>query len=234
MYWRDFLYYQRSEQLAIIVLLALIFLVFVLNLVFANQRRTTVVINQNDSLIAAFDRFYNSLEVTDNNVSNSVYIHAPSAPNKEKQQESDNNSYTRYKPQKLSMGEKIFINNSDTTDWKKVPGIGSSYASRIVKYRALLGGYVSIEQLREVYGMDDERYESIISYIDVDELVTKLSVNKLEFKELLKHPYLNYKQVQAIVNLRKKKGDIKSMNELYILNEFTDDDIARIEPYLEF
>jgi hypothetical protein len=56
----------------------------------------------------------------------------------------------------------------------------------------------------------------------------------MEFRELLKHPYLNYRQVQAIVNLRKKRGKIASINELAMLDEFTSEDIFRIEPYLEF
>ena len=62
----------------------------------------------------------------------------------------------------------------------------------------------------------------------------KLWINELEFKELLRHPYLNYKQVRAIMNLRKKKGNIASIHELVMLDEFTSEDIFRIEPYLAF
>ncbi len=62
----------------------------------------------------------------------------------------------------------------------------------------------------------------------------KIKVNELEFRELLRHPYLNYKQVQAIVSLRRRKGDIVSIGELSMLDEFTSTDIDRLEPYLEF
>ena len=114
------------------------------------------------------------------------------------------------------------------------PGIGSNFASRIVKYRELLGGYTSPEQLLEVYGMDYERYNQIYPFLTIDADVTRINVNKLEFKELLRHPYLNYKQVQVIVNLRKKKGEIISLSQLAMLDEFTSDDINRLAPYLEF
>ena len=117
---------------------------------------------------------------------------------------------------------------------RKLPGIGSSYASRIVKYRELLGGYVSLEQLLEVYGMENELYSRIIPYISTDTNYRKIKVNELEFRELLRHPYLNYKQVQAIVSLRRRKGDIVSIGELSMLDEFTSADIDRLEPYLEF
>ncbi len=130
----------------------------------------------------------------------------------------------------------IILNNSDTVDWKKIPGIGSIYASRIVKYRDLLGGFARVEQLLEVYGIDNELYSSIIPYIyiETNTNLRKVQVNKSEFREMLRHPYLNYKQVQAIINLRRRKGDIVSINELSMLDEFTTDDIYRLEPYLEF
>ena len=56
----------------------------------------------------------------------------------------------------------------------------------------------------------------------------------MEFKELLRHPYMNYKQVQAVMSIRRRKGDITSIRELSILDEFTPEDIFRLEPYLDF
>ena len=142
-----------------------------------------------------------------------------------------NDNYIR--AEKLSKGETISLNSSDTTEWKKIPGIGSSYSSRIVKYSALLGGFASKEQLLEVYGVEADMYASISPYIEEDANWSKLNINQLEFKELLRHPYLNYSQVQVIINLRNKKGDITSLNELSIFDEFTHDDISRLTPYLE-
>ncbi len=126
------------------------------------------------------------------------------------------------------------MNSTDTAEWKRVPGIGTVYASRIVKYRERLGGFARKEQLLEVYGLEGELYARIAPYIEVSGSVRKLAVNQLEFKELLRHPYLSYKQVQAIVNLRHRKGGVDSIQELGMLDEFTSDDIYRLEPYLEF
>ena len=63
--------------------------------------------------------------------------------------------------EKLSKGETILLNASDTAEWKKIPGIGSVYASRIVQYRNLLGGFSHVEQLLEVYGIDQELFSRI-------------------------------------------------------------------------
>lgn len=147
----------------------------------------------------------------------------------------DRDRYSRYpRVEKLSEGETISLNSTDTSEWKKIPGIGTVYASRIVKYRERLGGFVRKEQLLEVYGVDSELYARITPYIELGGGWRKVSINHLEFKELLRHPYLSYKQVQAIVNLRDRKGRVDSIQELGMLDEFTSDDIYRLEPYLEF
>lgn len=136
--------------------------------------------------------------------------------------------------EKLKEGETISLNAADTADWKKIPGIGDTYSTRIIEYRERLGGYVRKEQLREVYGINEELYTRIAPYIQPDSTCNKVAINHLEFKEILRHPYLNYKQVQAIMNLRRKKGTIDSIRELGMLDEFTSEDIFRLEPYLQF
>lgn len=144
-------------------------------------------------------------------------------------------SASRYRRiEKLAPGETISLNETDTTVWQKIPGIGSSFAARIVKYRELLGGFVRKEQLLEVYGMDPERYDRIAPYIEEGGSYRKIKLNEWEFKALLRHPYLNYKQVQEVVTLRRKKGRITSLAQLAMLDAFTYDDLLRLEPYLEF
>ena len=81
---------------------------------------------------------------------------------------SQGNRYPRYpRVEKLSEGETISLNATDTAEWKRVPGIGTVYASRIVKYHERLGGFARKEQLLEVYGVDGELYARIAPYIEV-------------------------------------------------------------------
>ena len=166
-----------------------------------------------------------------------------SQPNKSNQialyQKENNQREFKYtKQEKLKDSEYIFLNETDTAQWKKVPGIGSAYAARIVKYNKLLGGFTSITQLREVYGIDDELFDNISLYVmEEDNIINKckkLEVNKLEFKEIVAHPYIDYEQTKAIVNLRRRIGNISSINELAMLDEFTPEDIKRISHYLQF
>ena len=243
MRWKDFLYYQKGEKLAIILLLVLIVLTLIFNLMLSQRNSQAINFTQNDSLVKAFEEFQKNLIIQesasyqdmDNEVSTNYERTERQSFSQSPSTENTRSSYTPFpKAEKLAAGETIPLNSIDTAEWKKVPGIGSSFASRIVKYQSLLGGFVSVDQLREVYGIDNEMFSRISPYVQEDENFKKIQVNKLEFKELLSHPYLNYKQVQAIMNLRKKKGNITSMNELAMLDEFTSDDIFRVEPYLEF
>lgn len=227
------------------MLLILIVLTLILQVLFSTRRSSERVLQQNDSLIRAFEQFQRSGQILQPDTAG--YNERSETGRKivsdgNRSGEADAPSFERKHPVypaypvtvKLRPGETISLNEADTSRWKMIPGIGSSYASRIVKYRELLGGFVRREQLLEVYGVDAELFGRISPYIAPDSLCRLLPVNSAAFSELLRHPYLNYEQVQAIVNLRRKKGDIQSIRELAMLDQFTDADIVRLEPYLEF
>ena len=255
MYWKDFFYYRRGSALAVVILLTLILLTLIFNAILSLRNPSEIVIEQNDSIVLEFIAFKDSLKtkkiVETNEIveigntrrtieSNQLLESQQSLENSQSLQSSQslqpkgNSYYHNHISEKLSLGQVISLNEGDTSVWKKIPGIGSSYSSRIIKYKNLLGGYVNKEQLLEVYGIDNDLYVKISPFIQEDSNYTKVKINELEFKELLKHPYLNYKQVQVIVNLRQKKGDIISVNELSMLDEFTSEDIIRLDPYLDF
>lgn len=129
----------------------------------------------------------------------------------------------------------IDINLADTTDFKVLKGIGSTLASRIVKYRNALGGFHSILQVAETYGLREEIFKDIEKQLNVNSVVLKkILINKASKDELSKHPYISYKQADIIINYRKQHGDfnnIKSMTEIKPLDQ---DFLRKIEPYLQF
>ena len=107
------------------------------------------------------------------------------------------------------------INVADSTALIALPQIAEVMASRIHRYRNRLGGFINIEQLFEVKGMNAERFEAIKPYIVLEHNeIVKINVNQDEFKALLRHPYLEYEQVKAIVNHRERKGFIKDWDQL--------------------
>jgi len=136
---------------------------------------------------------------------------------------------------KFSEGTIVELNTADTTVLKKVPGIGSAFAKRIVSYRNLLGGFYSVTQLSEVYGIDEDRYASLKQWFNANpDLISKLELNKITQESLNKHPYINYNQSRVIIQLRKQKGKLTGWENLQLLNEFTDVDKIRLQHYLSY
>lgn len=132
---------------------------------------------------------------------------------------------------KLSKGEHISINVSDTTALKRVPGIGSYYARQVVRLRERLGGIASTSQLLEIENFPKEA----LQYIHIDgSNVRRLNVNRLTLQQLKRHPYINYYQARAITDYRRLHGEITSIDQLGRMKEFKPADLQRLAPYLEF
>ena len=132
---------------------------------------------------------------------------------------------------KLHAGETIDLSSADTMQLKKIPGIGSYYAGKIVRYRSRLGGFVSLSQLKEISGLP----EDIAAWVTLDNTpVTQLHINQLTFGELLKHPYLNFEQVRAIIDHRRHYGPVSSFSDLQTYPAFSAADFERLKPYIAF
>lgn len=134
-------------------------------------------------------------------------------------------------PVKLSVGEHIALNTADTTTLKRVPGIGSGYARAIVNYRNRLGGYVDVNQLLDIKGIPSEALQYIVLG---NNDVKKLDVNHLSLNQLKQHPYLNFYQARALVESRRLHGPLRSAADLRLISDFTEADIKRLIPYLQF
>lgn len=134
-------------------------------------------------------------------------------------------------PIKLRPGEHIDINTADTTQLKKIPGIGSVYARAVVRRREKIGGFYSKDQLAEIDGFPQEA----MPYVKISaEKVRKLNLNRLTYAQLRQHPYLNYYQARDIVDYRRLRGPLKSLADLRLLKSFTPADMERLKPYVEF
>nr|WP_121273956.1 helix-hairpin-helix domain-containing protein [Pedobacter schmidteae] len=129
----------------------------------------------------------------------------------------------------------IEVNGADTTELDKIKGIGSTFAKRIVKYRERIGGFYKKEQLMEVFGLDSAKFIEIKDQVTID--VTKLrkiKINTAAVEDFKNHPYIRYKQANALVAYRKQHGNysnIADLNKVAILNPET---IDRLAAYLEF
>ena len=127
----------------------------------------------------------------------------------------------------------IELNNADSADLVKLNGIGPVYAKRILKYRDLLGGFYSVSQLLEVYNFPEETFQKIENNILVDTLLLKkIRLNFAEYPDLIRHPYLNKKQVGALLNFREKNGSFHALEQLLSNGLIDNDTFSKLRPYL--
>ena len=125
------------------------------------------------------------------------------------------------------------LNSTDSLHLLDIPGIGPVFASRIIRYRNLLGGYYSVTQLKEVYGMQDERFMAVSPYFTADgSSVKKLNVNFSTVQELGRHPYVGFSAARKICNLRDKTGKFSSPGNLSPV--VTGDSLKKLIPYMKF
>ena len=127
------------------------------------------------------------------------------------------------------------INTCDSASLEALPGIGPVLSVRIIKFRKLLGGFATVDQLREVYGLSEEVFGLISSRVYADTTaVRKISVNNADYKELIRLPYFEKYEVNAILKYRKLEGRILSVGEMIDNKLITPEKAIKVRPYLEF
>lgn len=130
---------------------------------------------------------------------------------------------------KYPEGTVINLNRADTTELKKIPGIGSGIARMIVNYRKQLGMFYQIEQLQEINLIVEKlRPWLSVGYNETE----RININKASLERIMKHPYFNYYQAKVIVEYRKKKGALKNIQQLSLYEEFKAEDFERLIHYV--
>jgi len=139
--------------------------------------------------------------------------------------------FTSFKSEKNSVV--IELNSADTAELKKLKGIGSYYAKKIIAYRTKLGGFYKKEQLLEVKGIDSARYAGFVDYVSINKFIIRtININTVTFDELKTHPYLNYNIANSLINFRKVHGKFNSVADIKksaLINEMI---YEKISPYL--
>ena len=138
------------------------------------------------------------------------YITIASVQNNHQQNDFEKTTYT--KPEKKAVV--VNINDADTSAFIALPGIGSKLAARIVNFRDKLGGFYSVEQVGETYGLPDSTFQKIKNSLQLNGSVKKLNVNTATKDELKIHPYFKWNLANAIVEYRNQHGAFKSLDDL--------------------
>jgi competence protein ComEA len=126
----------------------------------------------------------------------------------------------------------IDINEADTTAWIALPGIGSKLAARIVNFREKLGGFYSVDQVGETFGLPDSTFQKIKTFLNGGGSVKKININTLTKDELKTHPYIRWNLANAIVEYRNQHGKFLNIESIKNIAAINEDVFRKIAPYL--
>jgi competence protein ComEA len=127
----------------------------------------------------------------------------------------------------------VDINDADTATWKQLKGIGSAYAKRIVNFRTKLGGFVSVDQVAETYGLPDSVFQKVKQQLRLNNSsVNQIDINNSTLDELKAHPYIAFSVANAIVQYRNQHGKFSLVTDLQKIGAIDGSLFRKISPYL--
>lgn len=143
------------------------------------------------------------------------------------------NAYTKKTSTYSKTPITVDINTADSTSFEKLPGIGPKLSSRIVNYRKKLGGFYSIDQVAETFGIVDSVFQKIKPQLNISNIsLQKININTASEEALDAHPYITKTQAKIIVAYRNEHGTFTSIESLKKLAFANDDWLNKISPYL--
>ena len=137
----------------------------------------------------------------------------------------------KQKPKRIPIN--ISINTATPEDWQGLYGIGPAYSERIVKYRNSLGGFHSLNQVSEVYGLADSTFQSILPQLQLDPTpIQQINLNTATQDDLKKHPYFDWKKSKTVIAYRDNHGAFSSVDDLKRVRAISSDLFEKLKPYL--
>jgi len=139
-----------------------------------------------------------------------------------------------YSNNKKDYSKKIDVNTANAKELRNLKGIYSEkYAEIIIKHRDQLGGFISKEQLKDVWNMTPETYDGLINQVVIGKYEPKkININSSSAQQLKSHPYINWKTANAIYKYRKANGNYKNIEDVKKIHLINKKTYLKIAPYL--
>ncbi|MBM3445521.1 MAG: helix-hairpin-helix domain-containing protein [Bacteroidetes bacterium] len=136
------------------------------------------------------------------------------------------------KKQSIGLPDVLDLNTADSTSLEGLPGIGEKLSALIIKYRERLGGYISVDQLKEVYGLTDSNFLKFRNSLKIENgyKPIKIQINKATYQELRRHPYISHLFAKSVLAYIKMHESINSIEELSKIGSLDEHQVKKIAP----
>lgn len=145
----------------------------------------------------------------------------------------DTNNYKKTAVYERKAVTIIDVNSADTSAFISLPGIGSKLAQRIINFRDKLGGFCSVDQVAQTFGLPDSTFQKIKPMLVLNHLsIKQININSASLDEMKSHPYIRYNLANAIIQFRAQHGNFSSVEDIKKIMLVTDETYAKLFPYL--
>ncbi len=128
----------------------------------------------------------------------------------------------------------VDINQATAEEWQQLRGIGPAYARRIVAFRDKLGGFTHVGQVAETFGLPDSIFQGIRPRLQHSPVLRRIFINEADVQSLQAHPYLNWRQANAIVAYRANHGPFNSVEDVKKVKALPPEVVEKLEGYLAY
>jgi len=127
----------------------------------------------------------------------------------------------------------IELNSTDTSELIRLPGIGNKLANRIINFRDRLGGFYSVEQVAETYGVPDSTFKKIKPFLILgNKPLNRININEADATRLKEHPYIGWRAANSIVEYRRQHGPFQRVEDILLVGTILPEQLKRLIPYL--
>lgn len=235
--WKDVLTYNRAERRGVWMLCLLTAVLLGMNIWFPFIFRDDII--RHPAELALLQNTVNEIRLEKSQEKKTTYKKKPAFKNKSPHlpakketflKQSNQTGRPQYIPDSLPT---IDLNYADSLTLVSLPGIGKTLSARILKYRDLLGGFISTSQLLEVYGVKKDWFSKFEYCLVADpNAVRSIDFEQGTFKQILSHPYMNYEMTKEIFGLRRSGQLMQHPDTLLVLLGCPDSLKILLRPYL--
>lgn len=128
------------------------------------------------------------------------------------------------------------VNSATQADYERLYGIGKVLSDRIVKFRDKLGGFYSIHQIKDVWGVEDTTFEKFRHQLTIKPAtIRKININTATYEELTANPYFFSTIAKQIIGYRTKVkpfASVEDIRNLYYVRDHPEQ-YEKLAPYVK-
>ena len=180
---KDLFFFSKGERRGVLILSSLILLTFSVNFCIPTDTKEKDIVKQCNRIKKSEentieegktpDDFVDSTQLHDSASRNDSvprqYAHRERRAKNNPPAPHSNRIKSECKPKFNYDTVRVEINSADTTELKRLRGIGSKLSARIVKYRSKIGKFETVNDLKKIYGLSDETFEAIKPHVWIKE-----------------------------------------------------------------